>query len=59
MNTQLQQAKDVLFGADGLRVSNFKMFPGSSRETSVEIVAQQIKDSIQEILDGEAEEVCY
>jgi hypothetical protein len=42
MNTQMQQAKDALFGDSGLRASNFKMFPGFSRDTSSESLAAEV-----------------
>ncbi|WP_313398135.1 hypothetical protein [Stenotrophomonas sp.] len=48
-------AKDKLFGANGLRASNFKMFPGKSRETSAEQVAAQLIASIERIEAGQVE----
>lgn len=48
-------AKEKLFGADGLRASNFKMFPGTSRETTAEQVANQLLSSINRIEAGTVE----
>jgi hypothetical protein len=48
-------AKEKLFGADGLRASNFKMFPGTSRETSAEQIATQLLASIERIEAGTVE----
>ncbi len=48
-------AKEKLFGADGLRASNFKMFPGKSRETTAEQVASQLVASIERIEAGDVE----
>ncbi|MNB71530.1 hypothetical protein D3C81_272990 [compost metagenome] len=50
-------AKEKLFGANGLRASNFKMFPGTSRETTAEQIATQLLGSIERIEAGELEVV--
>lgn len=42
MSTKLDQAKSALFGSDGLRVTNFKLFPGSNREATAEEIAAQV-----------------
>ncbi|MNM06964.1 hypothetical protein D3C81_169950 [compost metagenome] len=46
-------AKEKLFGANGLGALNFKMFPGHSRETTPEQVAEQILQAIAMIETGE------
>ncbi|GAB2500793.1 hypothetical protein GCM10027084_13570 [Pseudoxanthomonas sangjuensis] len=56
MNAQ-QIAKDKLFGEAGLRASNFKLFPGRSRDATAEQVAQQIVGSIERIEKGELQVV--
>ena len=48
MATEMKNAQELLFGATGLRVSNFKMFPGHNREATAEQVAGEIVKAIQE-----------
>jgi hypothetical protein len=48
-------AKEKLFGANGLRASNFKMFPGTSRETTAEQIASQLLASIERIEAGQVD----
>lgn len=57
MTTQLQVAKEKLFGESGLRASNFKMFPGNSRDASVEQVAAELNASLARLDAGEFEVV--
>jgi hypothetical protein len=45
MSTQLQAAKEMLFGDEGLRASNFKMYPGSSTEVTPEEVAAGLNEA--------------
>lgn len=52
MATNLKQAQDLLFGKDGLRASNFKMFPGHSRDVTAEQIAGEINRVIGEISAG-------
>lgn len=42
MSTKLEQAKLALYGSDGLRVTNLKLFPGSNRDVTAEQIAEQI-----------------
>ncbi len=49
MATEMNSARDMLFGATGLSVSNFKLFPGSNREVTTEQIAAEITRSIAEI----------
>jgi hypothetical protein len=55
--TELEKAKELLYGKDGLGVTNFKLFPGSSRDVTVEQIAGQINASLSDLMDdnGEAE----
>ena len=55
MTTHLQKSKEVLFGENGLRASNFKLFPGNARDASAERVAQEINESIARIEEGQFE----
>lgn len=55
MTANLKQAQDLLFGKEGLGASNFKMFPGDSREATADKIAAEIHDSIMRIADGDFE----
>lgn len=57
MGTQMNSAQDMLFGTTGLRVSNFKMFPGSNREVTTEQIAAEIRRSMGELVHGAAEDL--
>ena len=50
MATEMKNAQELLYGASGLRVSNFKMFPGSSREVTVDQIAAEIYRSVNRIV---------
>ncbi|MNJ03632.1 hypothetical protein D3C73_1640330 [compost metagenome] len=52
MATNMKHAQELIFGAQGLGASNFKMFPGSSRDVTPEQVAQQIAQAIEEPIDA-------
>lgn len=52
MATQLEIVKNRLFQNEGLKASNIKMFPGSSREVSPEQIAEQINRALTEIEEG-------
>lgn len=49
MATEMNTAREMLYGATGLSVSNFKLFPGSNREVTTEQIAAEIIRSINEI----------
>lgn len=53
MSTHLQAAKDTLFGDEGLRASNFKMFSGSSNEVTPEAVAAGLNDAFARLKAGD------
>lgn len=55
MTTQVQIAKEVLFGEDGLRASNFKMFPGNARNATPGQIAEELSASIERISAGDFE----
>lgn len=57
--TQLETAKETLFGKAGIGASNFKIFPGTDRNATAEEVAAEINESIQRVVNGELEEVKY
>lgn len=56
MATNMQKAKDLLFGKDGLGVSNFRMFPGSNREATAEDIAGEIVRSLEHFASHGIEE---
>jgi hypothetical protein len=51
--TNLKRAQATLFGNDGLRATNFKMFPGESRNSTADQIAAEIDAVIQRISDGD------
>jgi len=53
MATQMNRAQEMLFGSEGLRVSNFKMFPGHSREASAEVVAAEVVKMLEQLGRGD------
>ena len=53
MADQIQLAQNRLYGEQGLKVSDVKLFPGSSRDVSKEQFAEQINKSIAEIEAGD------
>lgn len=57
MTTNVKNAQELIFSANGLGASNFKMFPGSSREATAEAIASQLSAALAEIEAGEAEEI--
>lgn len=49
MSTALQQAKDALYGNDGLRVTNLKLYPGTNRDVTAEQIAAQINAVVSKL----------
>lgn len=54
-NTELATGR--LYGANALGVKNIKLFPGSSRDTTAEQIAEQIQKSLSRLEAGDFEEV--
>ena len=52
MANELELAKYTIFDPEALGATNFKLFPGSSREITPAAVAEQVNKSIAEILAG-------
>lgn len=52
---QLEVARNRLFGEGGMDVSNFKMFPGASRDISADQIAEQLNKAIGQIQSGDFE----
>lgn len=57
MDTNIKQAQELLFGATGIGASNFKMFPGLSRDVTPDEIAAEILKAIGEVASGTAQEV--
>lgn len=57
MTTQMKTAQDTLFGAGGLGVTNFKLFPGFNRYATPEQIAAEINKGLREIDNGAAQEM--
>lgn len=57
MDTNIKKAQELIFGANGIGASNFKMFPGLSRDVTPDAVAAEILKAIGEITSGTAQEV--
>jgi len=57
MQTQMDLAKQALFGQDGLRVSNVKLFPGSAREVTPEDMSAQVNSVISALTEGDYEDI--
>lgn len=57
MTNNLNKAQDLLFGKDGLAVSNFKLFPGSNRDATPEEIASEISRVLANVFGGDAREM--
>ena len=57
MDTNIKKAQELIFGANGIGASNFKMFPGRSRDVTPDAVAAEILKALGEITSGTAKEV--
>jgi hypothetical protein len=55
MSTQTEIVKRRLFGDDGLHASNFKLFPGSSREVTAQQIAEQVNKIVTQLEEGDYE----
>lgn len=53
----VEQASELLFGKDGIGASNFKLFLGSDRDATSDSVATEIKESLERVVSGQAEEI--
>ncbi|CUW39711.1 protein of unknown function [Magnetospirillum sp. XM-1] len=53
MGTNLEIAKNRLFGDGGLQVSNVKLFPGSNRDVTQEQIAEQVNKIIGQLDAGD------
>ena len=53
MSQHLEVAKGRLYGPGAIDVINIKLFPGSSRDITVDQIAEQINKSISQISAGD------
>ena len=53
MNSQLELAKERLFGVGGFAAADIKLFPGSSREVSPAQMSQQLARALVQLEDGD------
>ncbi len=56
MSTYVESAKELLFGVNGLRASNIKLYPGTSREVTADEAAAEIIKTIEAVIEGDFEE---
>ena len=49
MSTELEKAKEVLFGESGLKVSDIKLYPGTNRDVTSEQIAKELARSLARI----------
>ena len=55
MTTNMKHAQDLIFG--NLGASNFKMFPGTNREATAEMIAKEVAASIVKLGEGQLAEL--
>ncbi|MDW2979952.1 MAG: hypothetical protein WBG81_07515 [Rhodanobacter sp.] len=55
MTTNMKRAQELIFG--NLGASNFKMFPGSNREVTAEMIAKEVAKVVDELGAGELVEI--
>ena len=51
--TQVEIARETLFGVSGLRANDVKLFPGTDRDTTPEQMAEQVNNAIAQVLAGD------
>lgn len=57
--SQLKLATNRLYGESGIGVKNIKLYPGASRDTTVEQFSGQINKAISQVEAGDFEDVVY
>lgn len=55
MATNMKKAQELLF--DSLGATNFKMYPGFSRDSSSEQIAGEINQSVERVAAGDFDEI--
>lgn len=53
MASELEKAKNTLFGDDNLNVADIKLFPGTNRDITSEQIAEELNRSLSRIVIGE------
>ncbi len=54
-STNLEKAALALYGGDGLRATNLKLFPGTNRDVTAEQIAEQISAVVRAMKEGDEE----
>lgn len=49
--TKVEEAQALLYGRDGLGVTNLKIFPGTNRDVTAEQIAEQIIKVVHALQD--------
>jgi len=57
MDTQMELAKNRLFGPDGLKVTNIKLYPGANRDSTPDNMAEVINRVLSQIEAGISEPI--
>lgn len=57
MANQMELASNRLYGADGFNVSDFKMYPGTSRDVSKDQFVEEINKVLAQLEAGDYEVV--
>lgn len=55
MTTNMKRAQALVYG--DLGASNFKMFPGSNREVTAEMIATEVAKAVEQLGAGELVEI--
>ncbi len=57
MESELKLAEFTLFDREGLKVRDVKLYPGESRDVSVDELAQQVNRALAQISNGDFDEI--
>lgn len=57
MSKNVREAQEAIFGEDGLRATNFKLFPGSNRDATADEISEELLKSMDQIKRDEFEEI--
>jgi hypothetical protein len=57
MESELKLAEFTLFDPEGLNVRDVKLYPGESRDVSVDELAQQVNRALAQISNGDFDEI--
>lgn len=57
MSINVEMAKNRLYGTDGIRVADFKLFPGERTEVTPDQRADQVNKILAQLEAGDLEEI--